>query len=97
MNYWDIRKRKRLHHLPAPDPELSRAGVNDSDRRFLQSREWIKLYHAEKAQQERPQDVKITQESSGDRLMAHADASSEDGTAGRSEGDARAGLEFAPR
>jgi hypothetical protein len=93
MNYWDIRKRARLNHLPAPDPELVRAGVNDRDQNYLRSRRWMELYHEMKKE---PPDVKITQESR-DALMADADASSEDGTTDRSEAAAGAGGEFAPR
>lgn len=95
MNYWDIRKRKRLNHLPPPDPETVRAGVNDRDQNYLRSRRWMEMYHESKKE---PPDDQITQESR-DALMANADASSEEHEAaeGRADAAAGAGGEFAPR
>lgn len=93
-NYWDIRRRKKLHHLPAPDPETVRAGVNDSDTRFLQSRRWMEMYHESKKE---PPDVQSTHDTHTS-LMADADASSGRGDEpGSSEEAAGPRLEFAPR
>jgi hypothetical protein len=80
-NYWDIRKRKVLHHLPAPDPVLERAGVADHDLRLRQSRLWMESYHAEKAKSEKLRHEKADEETRRG-VSEHADASGEGGEAG---------------
>lgn len=95
MNYWDIRKRKQLKHLPAPDPELVRAGVSESDQNYLRSRGWMELYHQSKKE---PPDDQSSKEDTHDGLMADADASrGRSADPSSSEEATGSGIEFAPR